>query len=246
MQVKFKEFFYITNLITISRILLIIPIVYLIILDRPQYNLLIFSLCVIAALTDILDGYVSRKLNMITELGIVLDPIADKIVMAVILLALVIFRGFHISLVILLMYRDIMIVLIGWFVVKKVEKPIMANMWGKINTSLITILALFFILEFYNYLYSFVLYASYLSILISGISYARIAEKALFTSKTGKYLYRISLVVVTIIIVFYAFQLERYIYPGYRQQPGRYHVRHHQGKTAQSVLLLQEEGSYDS
>ena len=62
----------------------------------------------------------------------------------------------------------------------------MANMWGKINTSLITILALLFLLEFYNYFYTFILYACYLSILISGISYARVADKALFASKTGK------------------------------------------------------------
>lgn len=226
MQVKFKEFFYISNLITVSRIILIIPIVYLIILDSSQYKMLIFGLCVIAALTDILDGYISRKLNMVTELGIVLDPIADKIAMAIILLALVIFRGFHISLVVLLMYRDLLIVMIGWFVVKRVEKPIMANMWGKINTSLITILVLLFILEFYNYFYTFVLYACYLSILISGISYARIAEKVLFSTRTIKYIYRVSLLILTIIVVFFAFQLEKYIYPGYQRDADSYQVLH--------------------
>ena len=150
MQYKFKEFFYISNLLSLSRIIFIFPIVYLITLDTNEYNLLIVGLIFIAALTDILDGYVSRKLNIVTELGIVLDPIADKITMAVILIALVIFRDFHISLVILLMYRDLLIVIIGWFVVKKVEKPIMANMWGKINTILITVLGLLFLLEFYR------------------------------------------------------------------------------------------------
>ena len=235
MQVKFKEFFYISNLISLSRIILMVPIVYLITLDTSEYNMLILGICVIAALTDILDGYVSRKLNMVTDLGIVLDPIADKIAMGFILLALVVFRGFHISLVILLMYRDLLIVLIGWLVVKKVDKPIMANVWGKINTSLITILVLLFILEFFNYFYTFILYACYLSILISGISYTRIAEKALFTSPTRKYIFRVSLFIVTVIVVFFAFQLDKYIYPGYRQEPDSYRVMQLQGEISSNV-----------
>jgi len=218
MQYKFKEFFYISNLLSLSRIIFIFPIVYLITLDTNEYNLLIVGLIFIAALTDILDGYVSRKLNIVTELGIVLDPIADKITMAVILIALVIFRDFHISLVILLMYRDLLIVIIGWFVVKKVEKPIMANMWGKINTILITVLVLLFLLEFYNYFYTFILYACYLSILISGISYARVAEKALFASKTGKYIYRISFILLTILVFYLVLQIDKRDYPNVQQK----------------------------
>jgi CDP-diacylglycerol--glycerol-3-phosphate 3-phosphatidyltransferase len=203
--------------------------------------MLLLGLCLLAAFTDILDGYVSRKLNMITDLGIVLDPIADKIAMAVILFALVIFRGFHISLVILLMYRDLLIVIIGWFVVKKVEKPIMANKWGKINTTLITILVLLFILDFLNFFYTVVLFACYISILVSGISYARIAEKALFTSKTGKYIFRISLFIITAIVVFFAFQLDKYIYPGYQQETDSYNVLNLQKEGMGSVHLNKGE-----
>ena len=102
MQYKFKEFFYISNLLSLSRIVLVFPIVYLITLDSSEYNLLILGLIFIAALTDILDGYFSRKLNIVTDLGIVLDPIADKIAMAFILFALVVFQDFH--------------PLLGWFV----------------------------------------------------------------------------------------------------------------------------------
>ena len=120
-------------------------------------------------------------------------------------------------------------------VVKKVDKPVMANVWGKINTSLITILVLLFILEFFNYFYTFVLYACYLSILISGISYTRIAEKALFTSPTGKYIFRVSLFIVTLIVVFFSFQLDKYIYPGYQKGPDTYKVLHYNGEAAKSV-----------
>jgi CDP-diacylglycerol--glycerol-3-phosphate 3-phosphatidyltransferase len=239
MQVKFKEFFYLSNLISLSRIILIFPIVYLLTLDTPEYNWLILLLIVIAALTDILDGYVSRKMNMITDLGIVLDPLADKLAMAVILIALVIFRKFHLSLVILLMYRDLLIVIIGALVVKKIDKPVMANKWGKMNTSLIAILVVLFLLEFFNYFYIIILIACYVSILISGISYARIAEKALFESKTGKVLYRAVLVILTLIVTFFAFQMDRNFYPGFWQEAGTYHVHHLQHDTVISFDLDQ-------
>jgi cardiolipin synthase len=246
MQYKFKEFFYISNLLSLSRIVLVVPIVYLLTLDSSEYNLLIIGLIFIAALTDILDGFLSRKLNIVTELGIVLDPIADKITMAVILFALVIFRDFYISLVILLMYRDLLIVIMGWFVVKKIEKPIMANMWGKINTSLITILALLFLLEFYNYFYTFILYACYLSILISGISYARVADKALFASKTGKNLYRISLFLLTILVLYFVLQIDKSNGINVQQKSDDRHVESFNQKTGTYSKLLKETNNYDS
>jgi hypothetical protein len=70
----------------------------------------------------------------------------------------------------------------------------------------------------------FILIACYLSILISGISYARIAEKALFESKTSKLLYRVVLVLITVIVTFLTFQFDRNIYPGFRQGDKTYHV----------------------
>ena len=237
MQVKLKEFFYISNLITFSRIVLIVPIVYLITLDNTDNNLYIMGLCVIAALTDILDGYVSRKLNLVTELGIVFDPIADKIAMAIILIALVVYQKFHISLVLLLMYRDLLIVLIGWVVVRKIEKPIMANMWGKINTILITFLVILFLLEFFNIFYMIILYACYLSILISGISYARIAEKTLLLSKAGKYLYRISLLIITLIVVYFAFQVEMVFQHENNPESKTFRVNNNQTDTTLGIHL---------
>jgi len=63
------------NQLTILRIFLIPVFIIFIGYNKPLYALLVF---VIAGITDALDGFVARKLNQITTIGKVLDPIADK------------------------------------------------------------------------------------------------------------------------------------------------------------------------
>ena len=71
-------------IITFSRMLIIIPFI-LIASAHPFLGAVIFS---IAAITDYLDGYIARKTQQVTKLGILLDPIADKLL---IISALVLF-----------------------------------------------------------------------------------------------------------------------------------------------------------
>ena len=117
----------------------------------------------------------------------------------------------------------------------------MANMWGKINTILITFLVILFLLEFFNIFYLIILYACYLSILISGVSYARIAEKALLLSKTGKYLYRTSLLIITLIVVYFAIQIEMVFHPDNNSGSRTYRVEINQTETTLGIHL--EQGS---
>ena len=84
-----KEIFYIPNLLSFLRILLIIPIGYLLIYQFEKSNTIIIFLLILMYITDILDGYVARKFNQVTELGKTIDPIADKI--AIVFIALIIF-----------------------------------------------------------------------------------------------------------------------------------------------------------
>ncbi|MCK4766550.1 MAG: CDP-diacylglycerol--glycerol-3-phosphate 3-phosphatidyltransferase [Candidatus Aminicenantes bacterium] len=77
------------NVITILRIILV-PI-FLVILLTEMENKEIFAVIVfiIAAISDALDGYIARKYDQVTELGKFLDPLADKLLIAGALLALV-------------------------------------------------------------------------------------------------------------------------------------------------------------
>ena len=77
------------NMITIFRILLI-PI-YLLVFYSGSDNYILFSglIFILAGISDVLDGYIARKYDMITDLGSVLDPFADKMMMFAILISFV-------------------------------------------------------------------------------------------------------------------------------------------------------------
>lgn len=75
------------NLLSYSRILLAILFVYLVSSARLHVAFVVMS---IAAITDYLDGYVARKTNSVTAFGAILDPIADRIFVLCLCVALVI------------------------------------------------------------------------------------------------------------------------------------------------------------
>lgn len=202
MKVQIREFFYISNLLSISRVLFAIPIAYYIRLNTPDGNVILLILCVIATATDFLDGYFSRRLNQVTDLGILLDPIADKISMAIILISLIIYRDFSIPLTIFLVYRDLLIVLVGSFTIKNQESPVMANFLGKINTCLLAFTAILYMANVKNEVFTFFLIASYLSIFISGFSYMKVGEELLFTDVRKRYIFRAGVVLLTIAVVY--------------------------------------------
>ena len=69
---------YIPNMICVGRIILVAPIVWALLQERYGLALL---LCVIAGLSDALDGYLARRFDWRTRLGGLLDPAADKLLM---------------------------------------------------------------------------------------------------------------------------------------------------------------------
>ena len=77
----------IPNILTIFRIVLV-PIYLLIFFsDLPNKVLLAGLVFILAGVTDVLDGYIARKNNLITKLGTVLDPFADKLMSFTVLLS---------------------------------------------------------------------------------------------------------------------------------------------------------------
>lgn len=76
----------IVNILTFLRIVLAVPIALMILLEKGYFITLV--LFFIGSLTDYLDGYLSRKYSVESVIGAILDPVADKIFITFILIAL--------------------------------------------------------------------------------------------------------------------------------------------------------------
>ena len=74
------------NLITVSR--MVFGAIIFVLLTRTELYWYAFILFFIASITDYFDGYLARKYNMVSQLGEILDPIADKILIVFLLLAI--------------------------------------------------------------------------------------------------------------------------------------------------------------
>jgi cardiolipin synthase (CMP-forming) len=106
----------IPNLITLGRILLVPVVVWAI---TSGDMLVAFSLFLAAGVSDAVDGFLAKRFHMASELGAYLDPLADKALIVSIYVALGIAGSLLISLVILVVSRDIMIIsgfMLSWLV----------------------------------------------------------------------------------------------------------------------------------
>lgn len=175
--------------ITLARILLIIPTVALYIVgmlvDAVYLPLLITS-CVLFAIlcsTDFVDGHIARKTNTVSELGKFLDPLADKIVIVVMLFLIVYFRDFT-----LFPYDGLVIALLGGLILTReltvsvfravaASKGLVlaADIYGKIKTVLLDIGVAFLILagvhEVIMWIGEIVFYAGAVLTVWSGVHY---------------------------------------------------------------------------
>ena len=66
----------IPNLLSISRLFLVFPLIFFLEINKPFY---IFILIIIGGLTDYFDGVIARKFNLKTRLGAILDPLSEKV-----------------------------------------------------------------------------------------------------------------------------------------------------------------------
>lgn len=111
--------------------------VYILLSDLRNKYLYATALLIIIWLTDLLDGFVARKQNKISELGKIIDPLADKF--AVILIALVLIWQNIIPLwfALVIIIRDIIILTGGLYLKKKKSIVLQSNFTGKLSVFII-------------------------------------------------------------------------------------------------------------
>ena len=102
--------------------------------EDPNGHFYAASVYALAAITDILDGIIARKFNLITELGIVLDPLADKLMTITVFICLTI-RGIIPWWIILILFaKEVLLVIGGVKLYKDLSAVISANAFGKSAT----------------------------------------------------------------------------------------------------------------
>lgn len=164
---KKEEIYTVSNLLSFLRIFLVFPIFYHLANNEPMGALLYI---VIAVITDILDGYFARKFGQITDLGKILDPLADKICTIGGLTALSLYQGFPWWLTIVIIIRDIFIIIGSLFLIGKRSVIVSSNVPGKITVLLISLTAIVYLLSI-EPLFSPLLILVTIMILYSGINY---------------------------------------------------------------------------
>jgi Phosphatidylglycerophosphate synthase len=101
----------------------------------------------LAAVSDILDGYLARKLNQSSELGKIIDPIADKLIVGVTLVFFAFKRIFPPILVIIFVLKELLMLLIGFLFLLKGIKIISSRIYGKVAMVLTSISILMALLQ---------------------------------------------------------------------------------------------------
>lgn len=142
--------FTISNFLSFSRILLLIPLGYLLLneeyVNEYRYETLIIALAMIA--TDFFDGYLARKLGQESALGQYLDPVADKITILVGLYLIYLKRDYPLFMFIYILLREVYGSFFGIFLLLRRDTLGKPSLWGKFGVFFISISSLWYLMDF--------------------------------------------------------------------------------------------------
>ena len=123
----------IPNILTIIRFILI-PFIFTSVVNNDYLAaLIIFT---ISAITDVLDGFIARKFNYITDLGKLIDPLADKLTQVSLLLSLAILKILPWWIFAIVFIKECVMVISASFLYKRKDVVVYSKWYGKLATVL--------------------------------------------------------------------------------------------------------------
>ncbi len=125
----------IPNILSFVRILMI-PVIMYFYLGKKDYPMTAF-LVVLSGVTDMVDGFIARRFNMISDFGKAFDPIADKLTQFVIMICLMTRFKYMLLPVVLLFVKEVFAGIVALIQIKRTHKVIGADWHGKVTTILI-------------------------------------------------------------------------------------------------------------
>lgn len=147
---KSDRVFTIPNIMTICRIVLILPFMICFLNDKYiEAAVLIIT----SGLTDCFDGMIARKLNQVSSLGKILDPIADKLTLIAVGICLCVYMPIVTPVMIILMLKDLLMLMGGIALIKCKVAPSPAKWYGKIGTIMFyfSVCLIVFLKAFFQY-----------------------------------------------------------------------------------------------
>ncbi len=177
---KKNQILTIPNLLSVVRLALIPVIVWLYSYEKNYYAAI--GVIILSAATDIVDGWIARHFNMISDFGKALDPLADKLTQAALLICLLSKYKAMWGLIVVFGLCEITKFTLGIIIAKKHDQVNGAKWYGKVNTVVIyaTMMALILFPQMYDIL------ANALMLLCGAVM---IAAHVLYFVSLGKILY---------------------------------------------------------
>ena len=118
-------------MLSVLRILVIGPFAYFFLNDQLLWAV---AMLAFSGLSDLFDGLIARKFNQVTELGKMLDPVADKLTQATIAVCLAVKHPILIPILLVFVFKELGMLVGGCILLKKKKRPCAAKWYGKVAT----------------------------------------------------------------------------------------------------------------
>ena len=164
------------TILTLFRILLIAPVMICVFMDSLPAKIITIICFALASVTDFIDGRLARRLKLVTDLGAFLDPLADKMLINLTFLALVVLNIVPVWMFGVILVRDFMVDGLRMLAARK-NITIAASIFGKLKTTtqVVTILLIFINMIFGNEVLAIIntilLYIVVILTVFSGVDY---------------------------------------------------------------------------
>ena len=129
-MIKLKN---IPNILSIIRIGLVGVFIYVFFNNYPHNLVWALVVFLSAGLTDVIDGFLARKFHWITNLGKILDPLADKLMQCTVLVCMLSKKLIPAWLVVPFILKEFLMLLGGLLIIKKKRVVVVSNIYGKMT-----------------------------------------------------------------------------------------------------------------
>ncbi len=170
---------HIPNILSVFRLILVGVFIFLFVKEQYLWCMIVY---ITAFGTDVLDGYLARRNNWITNAGKVLDPLADKLMLIAVLSCFYAVGEIPLYVLLIIVAKDVIMIVIGAFLYSK-KVVVYADWFGKIATGLFCAAIILTFLHLIWGIFGFHLYVYLLAIAVAVGSFFHYGIKTFIRKK---------------------------------------------------------------